>query len=140
MTRFTHPPLHEPVDAIAGHYELTEALRTVLGGRLLLWFKGVMLVDTACCGMGGCGYALVAGYVLHDEPATDDAGRVVSEIVPITSAGERVAITKALRGEHKDVAQVLFYEADQSESNASTSTSRCAEKSRAATALKPSQR
>ncbi len=88
---FPHDPLDQEVDAISGHYVLTAEHRVEFRGRELLYLVGHAVVDTSCCGVGGCGYALVPGFVLAYRERTDERGRPVSRVEPIRD--------EALRGE-----------------------------------------
>jgi len=80
---FPHDELDREIDAIAGHYVLTAEHRVPYGDRELLYLVGHAVVDTSCCGVGGCGYALVPGFLLGYKERTDDHGRPVSRVEPI---------------------------------------------------------
>ncbi|MDP7111772.1 MAG: hypothetical protein QGH45_07405 [Myxococcota bacterium] len=84
--RYVHEPLDTEVTAVAGHYVLTREERLEVGGRELLYVLGHAIFDTSCCGMGGCGYALVQ---------------------PIRDPDERVALTDLIR-EREFISQVQF--------------------------------
>ena len=70
--------------------------RTVVGptfrGQQLLYLVGHSAFDTACCGMGGCAYALVPGIVHQWKTGVDKEGLRVSEVEPIRDEDLKKAI------------------------------------------------
>jgi hypothetical protein len=105
--RYVHEPLDTEVTAVAGHYVLTREERLAVGGRELLYVLGHAIFDTSCCGMGGCGYAIVPGYVLAWHASTDGGGLPVTLVQPIRDPDERVALTALIR-EREFISQVQF--------------------------------
>jgi len=63
------------ITAIGGSYYYTDELLAVFEDDDLLYYVGVMVIDTSCCGTGGCAYAMVAGFVREWQCGTDDQGR-----------------------------------------------------------------
>ena len=104
---FVHPPLGETITAIGGHYAFTKEDRIAFGNREILYLVGYGVVDTSCCGTGGCIYALVPGYVLafHTETAPAN-GQAISVIEPVDEK-MRKAVVAALK-EKEGVTQVHF--------------------------------
>lgn len=51
------------VRAFGGHFALTSARIMDLDQGSLLYLTGYGFVDNSCCGVGGCSYALVLGWV-----------------------------------------------------------------------------
>lgn len=82
---YVHPLLNETVTAIGSHYVLTKEQRIPHEGQALLYIIGHAVIDTSCCGVGGCGYALVPGFVLDWKFKTTPDNRPVSLIQPIHS-------------------------------------------------------
>ena len=80
---FVHPKLNEEVTAIAGHYTHEREERLSVNGKEVLYFVGYGVVDTSCCGMGGCKFAIVPGYVLDYRYKEDEGGNPVSSVEPI---------------------------------------------------------
>jgi hypothetical protein len=105
--RYVHEPLDTEVTAVAGHYVLTREERLDFRGRQLLYVLGHAIFDTSCCGMGGCGYALVPGYVLAWHAGTDEGGLPVTLVQPIRDPDERVAVTTLIR-DRESISQVQF--------------------------------
>ena len=62
---YTHFGLNEEHTSITGHYVVTSEVRLPFHGREVLYLTGYSVVDSSCCGVGGCGYALIQGYILN---------------------------------------------------------------------------
>lgn len=107
---FVHPRLGETITAIGGHYAFTKEARLTLDGREILYLVGYGAVDTSCCGMGGCIYAVVPGYVRtsHTETRSADV-RTISLVEPVEEE-TRKAVAAALK-EKEGVMQVHFLSA-----------------------------
>ena len=60
---FIHPNLGQEITAIGGHYVFNNERRLSFDGRDVLYLVGYAVVDTSCCGVGGCAYAMVPGVV-----------------------------------------------------------------------------
>ncbi len=82
-TIHTHHPLHREVRAIAGRCVITREVRMPLKGREVLYLTGVAVFDSTCCGVGGCGYAWVPGFIVHWKHRKNADGLLVSEVAPI---------------------------------------------------------
>jgi hypothetical protein len=65
---FTHPQLGEEVHAVSGHYVLTREECMEIHGRKILYLAGYAVADGSCCGNAGCGYAVVAGFIVAYRP------------------------------------------------------------------------
>lgn len=89
---YTHEPLDEEVTSIAGHYVLKREVRLPYRGNEVLYVLGHALFDTSCCGVGGCGYAIVPGVLRRWHASTDEKGQPVSEVRPITDADSQAEI------------------------------------------------
>ena len=105
--RYVHEPLNQEVTAIAGHYVLVREVRAPFAGRELLYVLGHAVFDTSCCGMGGCGYALVPGYVVRWQADRTEEGHPVSEVEPVVDPDERAAISAWIR-DRESIPQVQF--------------------------------
>ncbi len=104
---FTHEPLDQETRSVAGQYTFTEEVRLELAGRQVLVRIGFAVVDTACCGVGGCGYALVPGFVRRWRHTTDARGLPLSEVEPVRDPADEEAIRRAIMARHP-VTQVRF--------------------------------
>jgi hypothetical protein len=102
---YVHPPLHREVESIAGSYILVREERLAVGGREVLYLLGYGVFDSTCCGVGGCAYALVPGFVVAWH-AGEHEGRPVSLVEPIEE-GLRRSIEAELRA-RESLAEVRF--------------------------------
>lgn len=81
--KYIHPHLNCKVDAIGGHYLLSSEGVLDINDERILYFTGHAVTDRACCGAGGCGYAIVAGYIIAYRSSITGDGRYISEIMPV---------------------------------------------------------
>ena len=105
---YTHPVLNEEIQAVGGHYKFTRELRIPFSGKEVLAFVGYALVDTSCCGVGGCGYALVLGSIEEYGSATTADGRTISRVTAVEDPADQDELSKILRGSQQ-IQQVNFY-------------------------------
>jgi len=105
---FTHPALNEAVTAIGGSYYFTSEVREEFEGDDLLYYIGAMVVDTSCCGTGGCAYVMVAGFVREWKSKTGDNGRPVSRVSLVTQKARQDRIAAFIKKKHM-VQQVTFF-------------------------------
>lgn len=94
--------------AIGGSFELHEELRLSVAGREALVLLGAAHVDTACCGVGGCRYAVVPGWILRYREETDAHGVDVSEVEPVVGEAEKRLVREALAARER-LDQVVFW-------------------------------
>lgn len=94
---FSHPVLGEPVGAIGGQYVFTREARAEIDGREVLYYTGYYVLDRSCCGVGGCAYALVAGFVEDWKYDANPGGRPVSRVRPVTDEGDQNRISAVIR-------------------------------------------
>jgi hypothetical protein len=80
---YVHRELNQEVTAIGGHYILTNEVRLPFRGREVLYLTGWALFDTTCCGAGGCGYALVQGFIKGWKGRKSKDGFPVSQVEPV---------------------------------------------------------
>jgi hypothetical protein len=96
MTRYRHEELDEEVRFISGSYSFIEEARLPYHGRDVLYVVGVAHVDNSCCGVTGCLFIRVPGYVIAWKDTTDDTHRPVSTITPIKDTREQTDIKRIL--------------------------------------------
>ena len=104
---FAHPELGREVAAIGGHYVFGKEIRLPYNKRELLYFVGYAVLDSACCGVGGIAYVLVAGFIQNWKYKLDHASRVISRIEPISDPAVQKDIRKAIQKKEM-VYQVTF--------------------------------
>lgn len=80
---YTHITLNEEVRSIGGHYVLEKEVRLPFNGREVLYVVGMGVVDTSCCGVTGCRYAIVPGYVVNWRIRTNKDDLPVTDVEPI---------------------------------------------------------
>lgn len=83
MQDFVHPNLGEEITAIGGHYVFVKEKRLPYRNRQLLYYLGYAVVDTSCCGVGGCAYALVPGFVASWKSKKSAGGCLISRVESI---------------------------------------------------------
>ncbi|MBL7224738.1 MAG: hypothetical protein ISS59_01275 [Desulfobacteraceae bacterium] len=99
--------LNREVRSISGGYELEREGKFEIHGREVLFVVGNAVVDSSCCGVWGCRYALVPGYVKKFKTRQDDHGLWISEVEPIIDKATRQEIIRLLK-EKEIVQQVQF--------------------------------
>lgn len=99
--------LNEEQRLISGYYEFTEEILLPFNGSEILFLLGHAILDTACCGATGCGYALVQGFIENRHFRTDDKGRPVSKILPIDDETMQKEIESLIK-KVEMVQQVIF--------------------------------
>jgi hypothetical protein len=104
-----HQELNQEITAIGGHYVLTREVRLPFHGREVLYLVGCAVVDTSCCGAGGCAYALVPGFILEWKSQTDGDGLAVSQVEPIRDEATQREVRRLIEIENGEpVHQVTF--------------------------------
>ncbi|HEY9160394.1 MAG TPA: hypothetical protein VIS94_04840 [Desulfomonilia bacterium] len=105
--RYVHPVLFEEVNAIGGHYTFVKEGTLLIKNRKVLYYVGLGSIDTSCCGVGGCIYAYVPGYIIESGVSENEAdGRSISEISAVEREG-RAGIADILKLS-ENVTQVIF--------------------------------
>jgi len=93
--------------SIAGYYELEREELLSHQGERYLYLLGTGVVETSCCGIGGCYYAMVPGRVLAWHSAVDDDGSPISLLEPVRTEELRAALSREIKGK-ESVDQVVF--------------------------------
>ena len=104
---FIHPVLNKAVRTISGQYILSGEKRLPYRGREVLYLIGCAVLDSSCCGPGGCSYALVPGYIKDWKYKTDGGDLSVSRVQPIRDADEQSEIRRMIL-KNDSVQQVDF--------------------------------
>jgi hypothetical protein len=108
MTRdYVHHDLNQEISAIGGHYVLVREARLRFRGREILYLVGHATFDTSCCGVGGCAYALVPGFILDWKSRTNADGLAVSQVEPICTTTDQEHVRRFIESEEV-VHQVIF--------------------------------
>lgn len=104
---YVHRELGGSVTAIGGHYVMDKEALMRLDGRSVLYLVGHAVLDTSCCGSGGCGYVQVLGYVEQWKSKTDETGHAITVVTPVHDQRERQRIAERVK-KTEMVQQVLF--------------------------------
>jgi hypothetical protein len=94
--QYIHRPLNTEVTAIGGYYHLVKEARLKHGERDVLYLVGHAAFETTCCGVGGCAYAIVPGYVLAWKSRIDPEGLSISMVEPVADPSDQDAIRRQL--------------------------------------------
>ena len=103
----THYDLNQENIAISGSYVLTNEVRLPFGEREVFYLTGYSVVDSSCCGTGGCGYALVPGFIISWKSKKNKDGLFVSHVEPIRDKEDQKEIRRLIGGSEL-VQQVIF--------------------------------
>jgi hypothetical protein len=104
---YIHQELNKEVVAVGGHYVLAREVRLPFGEREILYLVGHAAFDTACCGVGGCAYALVPGFILKWKSQRNVDGLAVSRIEAIQDKGSQEQVRRLIE-KREPVHQVMF--------------------------------
>jgi hypothetical protein len=107
MRQYTHEEMGKEVRSVAGYYTITEEERLKYRGREILCVAGVAVIDNSCCGVGGCSFVNVPGYIVSWRNETGDSLSPVSEVEPIKDKEDQEEI-KELLTEKYPHAQINF--------------------------------
>jgi hypothetical protein len=102
-----HQALNQETAASGGRYVLIKEARLPFRGREVLYLVGHALFDTACCGVGGCAYALVPGFVVRWKEARNEDGLAVSQVEPIRDEAIQAEIQRLIE-QQETVHEVRF--------------------------------
>ena len=93
---YVHKEIGEEISSISGHMTILEENRFDYQGRDVLCVICAAVVDNSCCGVYGCLFVEVPGYVLSDNRGKSENAPVVSKVVPITGREAQEQISAAL--------------------------------------------
>ena len=105
VEEFVHHPMNQEITAISGFYELIREERLMHRGQEVLYVVGHGVFD-GCCGVGGCAFALVPGFI-RTWKAMSKGDLPVSQVEPVASEGVKKSIRSLIRS-NEAVTQVNF--------------------------------
>jgi len=108
LEEFTHPELNERVEFFGGGYQFVEEGTLTYRGKEVLYLKGVAVIESSCCGTGGCGFIKVPGYIRSWKKARNEGGRPLSAVERVESPDEQAEIRRILSENHPGFTQVEF--------------------------------
>jgi hypothetical protein len=104
---YIHPVLNEEIRTISGHYILSRKNRLRFNDRQVLYFIGCAVVNSSCCGTGGCAYALVPGYIRQWKYKLKAGNLAVTRVELIRDKDDRHELRLLIK-EKEGVQQVNF--------------------------------
>lgn len=107
MKTYIHRELDQEVRFISGEYRFISEERFPYRGKEALCLVGVGHVDNSCCGVTGCIFIRIPGYILSWQSGVDRGGRPTSDVEPITDEKEQEEIARLLQHIYPS-AQVYF--------------------------------
>jgi len=105
---YVHQELGEDVNALAGYYTPLDEHRLQHDGKKEVLCTGLGVIESSCCGTGGCAYAIVPGYVVSWKFKKNEAGLPVSEVEPVADKEARREISAILK-EGQSVQNIEFW-------------------------------
>ncbi|UCB49394.1 MAG: hypothetical protein JSW56_00350 [Deltaproteobacteria bacterium] len=108
MTRLYTHDLNREVHSIAGWYRIFKEERVTLKGKEYLYLVGDGVVESSCCGAGGCRYIVVPGSVVSWKSGTQPEGILTSLVEPVTDKDIQNELREILSKE-EGVSQVQFW-------------------------------
>jgi hypothetical protein len=94
---YIHRPIGEEVRAIGGSYTLEKEIRLHHADREVLMVLGHAYIDSSCCGVAGCRYAFVPGWLQGWHDGSSEEGLPVSTVESIRDPAQQRAIEKLIR-------------------------------------------
>jgi len=104
---YKHIDVGKEIRFISGFYEVEEEKRIKFKDEEVLVVIGHAIVDSACCGMGACRYALVPGKIRKFRYKRDEDGSEWTEVEVLTPQ-EKLEIEKLLKNS-EIINQVVFW-------------------------------
>ena len=104
---FAHPQLGQEVTAIGGHYVFGKEIRLSFHSREILYFVGYAVLDSTCCGVGGCAYVLVPGFIRQWKYKKNRDGCLISKMDPIRDLAVQKDVRRLIQKKEM-VFQVTF--------------------------------
>lgn len=96
MRLYIHKDLEKEIKTISGYLTYLEEVQLNFRGRDILCVVGIGIVDNSCCGIGGCRFIEIPGYIASWKSETDNAGNLISKVEPIKNEEEKRGIKVVL--------------------------------------------
>lgn len=104
---YTHE-LNKEVQSISGWYMLYKEGRIAHKGKEYLYLVGNGVVESSCCGVGGCRYAVIPGSIVGWKSGTNEDGLLTSVVEPVTDNKLKEELRDILL-RREEVNQVQFW-------------------------------
>jgi len=106
---YTHTPLDEPVEFVAGSYQIESEHKLLYEDREILYLMGSTSELCGCCGScDSLRFITVPGFIVAWKSRGNDAGFPVTDIEFVADEKNRIKIKKILQQEHH-VLNVQFW-------------------------------
>lgn len=96
------------IEFFGGGYLFLEEGKVNYRGKEVLYLKGIASVESSCCGIAGCGFIKVPGYILSWKKAQNEVGQFISEVESIQARDQQEEIRKILGDSHPGFSQIEF--------------------------------
>jgi hypothetical protein len=96
MPEYMHQEPGTEVRFIAGHYTIVEEGRLTYCGREVLYVVGIAVVGSNCCGVQGCRFVNIPGYIGAWKRRLSDGVTPMSVVEPIEDGNEQLEIREML--------------------------------------------
>ena len=106
--QYIHEELNQEIQSISGWYELQKEDRIECDGKEFIYLVGTGVVDSSCCGVGGCIYAVVPGSIVSWKSETNDDGLFISEVETVADEKVKDDLRKILF-QKEGVSQIQFW-------------------------------
>jgi len=106
--QYIHEELNKEIQSISGWYELQKEDRIEYDGKEFIYLVGSGVVDSSCCGVGGCIYAVVPGSIVSWKSGTNEDGLFISEVEPVADEKVKDDLRKILF-QKEGVNQIQFW-------------------------------
>lgn len=107
LLKYVHHQLDEEITAIGGHYVVNKEYKLPVADREALVTVGYGVMDTTCCGTGGCSYATVHGFIVEWQSEINADGLAVTKVEPIRDEEIRKTLKDSILN-REQVQQVNF--------------------------------
>lgn len=108
IKEYTHEGINQEVTFIAGYYLPEDEKKISYQGKELLYIIGFAEINNSCCGVGGCRYALVPGYVVDWKSKENESGIPVSTVQTIVDEKSKNEIYEQLKKKEM-INQIQFW-------------------------------
>jgi len=106
--QYTHEELNQEIHSISGWYEMQKEDRIEYDGKEFIYLVGAGVVDSSCCGVGGCLYAVVPGSIVSWKSGTNEDGLFISEVESVADEEVKDNLRKILF-QKEGVNQIQFW-------------------------------
>ncbi|BDC35696.1 MAG: hypothetical protein EF806_05360 [Candidatus Methanoliparum thermophilum] len=104
---YKHLPIGLDIEFVSGSYVPLDEKILDFNNKKVLYVIGSAILDNSCCGVAGCRYAIVPGYIVDFKYKRENS-LFVSKVEPIRDLKQRQEIKKMIKG-RETVKQIDFW-------------------------------